>query len=186
LVPLQDPSVEIFGSVTAGVDDMGVADDTAAEDTAVEDTAVEDTAVEDPAVEDTAVEDTAVEDTAEDDTGAAVDTAGAADETAGATDDTTGAEDFVAAGAEEIDAAGAEDTGFVQSPNLAWHPTPQCADVEPQYPVLEQQCPNTDLLQLRVFQDCVPQRIAAPKLKALTLRNRRAVLANNGVVKRIV
>jgi hypothetical protein len=166
LVPLQDPSVEIFASVTGGVDDMGVADDTAVEDTAVEDTAVDDTG-------------------AADDTGTAVDTV-AADETAGATDDATGAEDLVAAGTEEIDATGAEDTGFVQSPNLAWHPTPQCADVEPQYPVLEQQCPNTDLLQLRVFQDCVPQRIAAPKLKALTLRNRRAVLASNGVVKRIV
>jgi hypothetical protein len=90
-------------------------------------------------------------------TGAADDATGAADDATSAADDTAGATDDFA-GDEEIDAAGAEEIDSVHSPNLAWHPTPQCADVEPQYPSLEQQFPNTDLLQVRVLQDCVPQR----------------------------
>ncbi|KAG9188830.1 hypothetical protein G6011_07535 [Alternaria panax] len=79
------------------------------------------------------------------------DTAGAADETAGTADDTSFVEDtasvFDAAGAEETITAGAEGTGDLQSPNLAWHPVPQCCGVEPQRPFLEQQFPQDEFLQ---------------------------------------
>jgi hypothetical protein len=34
--------------------------------------------------------------------------------------------------------------GVVHSPNAAWHPAPQYAVVEPQYPDPEQQLPNVD------------------------------------------
>lgn len=42
----------------------------------------------------------------------------------------------------------------VQSPKPAWHPCPQYAEDEPQYPLLEQQSPNAEFLHVRVFLDC--------------------------------
>jgi hypothetical protein len=102
---------------------------------------------------------------------------GAAD-AAGTADDTTSVFDD-AAGAEETITAGAEDTGDLQSPNLAWHPVPQCCGVEPQRPFLEQQLPQDEFLQVSVFQDCLPQRLEGLTRNALTLRNRRAGTANN-------
>lgn len=42
----------------------------------------------------------------------------------------------------------------VHSPKPAWQPFPQKAEDEPQYPLLEQQFPNTEFLQVRVFLDC--------------------------------
>jgi len=119
------------------------------------------------------------------------DTAGAADETAGTADDTTTIVDDtasvfdVAAGAEETMTAGAEDTGNLQSPNLAWHPVPQCCGVEPQRPFFEQQFPQDEFLQVSVFQDCLPQTLEVLTRNALTLRNRRAGTANN-IEERIV
>lgn len=66
----------------------------------------------------------------------------------------------------------------VQVPNPFWHPVPQCAAVEPQYPSLEQQCPNMECLQVRIFQVCRPQRAKLLIFKALTLRT-KAVVASN-------
>jgi hypothetical protein len=123
-------------------------------------------------------------------TGAA-DAAGTFDDTAGTADDTTSVvEDTAsvfddAAGAEKTITAGAEDTGDLQSPNLAWHPVPQCCGVEPQRPFLEQQFPQDEFLQVSVFQDCLPQTLEVLTRNALTLRNRRAGTANN-IEERIV
>jgi len=119
------------------------------------------------------------------------DTAGAADETAGTADDTTTIVDDtasvfdVAAGAEETMTAGAEGTGDLQSPNLPWHPVPQCCGVEPQRPFFEQQFPQDEFLQVSVFQDCLPQTLEVLTRNALTLRNRMAGTANN-IEERIV
>jgi len=129
--------------------------------------------------------------TFDDTVGATDDSTGAADETAGAADGTTSiVEDTAsvfddAAGAEETITTGAEDTGDLQSPNLAWHPVPQCCGVEPQRPLLEQQFPQDEFLQVSVFQDCLPQTLEVLTRNALTLRNRRAGTTNN-IEKRIV
>jgi hypothetical protein len=127
----------------------------------------------------------------DDTAGAADDSTGAADETAGTADGTTS---FVrdtasvfddAAGVLETITVGAEDTGDLQSPNLAWHPVPQYFAVEPQRPSLEQQFPHDEFLQVSVFQDCLPQTLEVLTRNALTLRNRRAGMANN-IEERIV
>lgn len=123
--------------------------------------------------------------------GAADDSTGAADETAGTADGTTSfVEDTAsvfddAAGVLETITVGAEDTGDLQSPNLAWHPVPQYFAVEPQRPSLEQQFPQDEFLQVSVFQDCLPQTLEVLTRNALTLRNRRAGMANN-IEERIV
>lgn len=65
-----------------------------------------------------------------------------------------------------------------QSPNPAWQPVPQYAEVEPQYPLLEQQFPKVDFLQVRVFWDCLPQRAVVLILRASAPRNGRAAMAN--------
>lgn len=122
--------------------------------------------------------------TFDDTAGAADDSMGAADETAGTADDTTSmVEDTAsvfddAAGAEVTITTGAEDTGILQSPNLAWHPVPQCCGVEPQRPFLEQQFPQDESLQVSVFQDCLPQILEVLTRNALTLRNRKVGTAN--------
>lgn len=67
----------------------------------------------------------------------------------------------------------------VQSPKPAWQPVPQYAEDEPQYPLLEQQFPNTEFLQVRVFLDCVPQRAVVLHLRASAPRNGRAAMANS-------
>ncbi|KAH3957549.1 hypothetical protein HBI56_217550 [Parastagonospora nodorum] len=121
---------------------------------------------------------------ADDSTGAAEETAGTADETTSIVEDTASVFDD-AAGAEETMTAGAEDTGDLQSPNLAWHPVPQCCGVEPQRPFLEQQFPQDEFLQVSVFQDCLPQILEVLTRNALTLRNRRAATAND-IEERIV
>jgi hypothetical protein len=41
----------------------------------------------------------------------------------------------------------------LQSPKPAWQPVPQYVGDEPQYPLLEQQFPNTEFLQLRLLLD---------------------------------
>ena len=122
--------------------------------------------------------------TFDDTAGAADDTAGTADDTAVIVEDTASVFDDVA-GAEETMTAGAEDTGTLQSPNLAWHPVPQCCGVEPQRPFFEQQFPQDEFLQVSVFQDCLPQTLEVLTRNALTLRNRRAGTANN-IEERIV
>ena len=121
---------------------------------------------------------------ADDSTGAADETAGTADDTASFVEDTASVFDD-AAGVVETIIEGAEDTGDLQSPNLAWHPVPQCCGVEPQRPFLEQQFPQDEFLQVSVFQDCLPQTLEVLTRNALTLRNRRAGTANN-IEERIV
>lgn len=78
----------------------------------------------------------------------------------------------------EEDVARAEEVDETQSPNLGWHPVPQNADDEPQLPLLEQQLPKTEFLQVSKFNDWIPQRPDALTLRALTLRN-RATMANS-------
>jgi hypothetical protein len=67
----------------------------------------------------------------------------------------------------------------VQSPKPAWQPFPQYAEDEPQHPLSEQQFPNAEPLQVRVFLDCVPQRAAVLHLRASAPRNGRAAMANS-------
>ena len=67
----------------------------------------------------------------------------------------------------------------VQSPKPAWQPVPQYAEDEPQYPLWEQQFPNAEFLQVRVFLDCVPQRAVVLVSRASTPRNGRAAMANS-------
>ena len=66
----------------------------------------------------------------------------------------------------------------LQSPNLDRHPVPQYADDLPQTPYLEQQFPNIEPLQVKRFRDSGPQIPIGVTLRALTLRNKRAVAAN--------
>ena len=67
----------------------------------------------------------------------------------------------------------------VQSPKPAWQPVPQYAEDEPQYPLWEQQFPNAEFLQVRVFLDCVPQRAVVLVSRASTPRNGRAAMASS-------
>ena len=74
---------------------------------------------------------------------------------------------------------------LLQVPKDDWHPVPQYFAVEPQRPSLEQQFPHDEFLQVSVFQDCLPQTLEVLTRNALTLRNRRAGMANN-IEERIV
>jgi archaellum component FlaD/FlaE len=81
----------------------------------------------------------------------------------------------------DVDETRTEVTDDVQSPNPVWHPAPQYADVEPQWPLLEQQFPNAEFLQVSVFQDCVPQRAVVLTLRACAGRRGRAAKASRRI-----
>lgn len=76
-------------------------------------------------------------------------------------------DDFTAVGMEDL-----------QSPKPAWQPVPQYVEDEPQRPLLEQQFPNTEFVQVRMFPDCIPQRPVKLRVRALAPRSGRAVMAN--------
>lgn len=67
----------------------------------------------------------------------------------------------------------------VQSPKPTWQPFPQYAEDAPQYPLLEQQSPNTESLQVRVYLDCLPQRAVVLRSRASAPRNGRAAMATS-------
>jgi hypothetical protein len=67
----------------------------------------------------------------------------------------------------------------VQSPKPAWQPFPQYAEDAPQYPLLEQQSPNAESLQVRVPLDCLPQRAVVLHLRASAPRNGRDAMATS-------
>lgn len=67
----------------------------------------------------------------------------------------------------------------VQSPKSAWQPFSGCVVDEPQYPLLKEQFPNAEALQLRLFLNCRPQRAVVLLLKASAPRNGRAAMVNS-------
>lgn len=71
------------------------------------------------------------------------------------------------------------ETNEVQSPKPAWQPFPGCAGDEPQYLLLEEQFPNAEDLQLRLFLNGRPQRAAVLLLRASAPRNGRAAMVNS-------
>lgn len=68
----------------------------------------------------------------------------------------------------------------LQSPKPTWQPVPQYSGPQPQYPLLEQQLPKIEFLQVSLLPDCVPQRavVLHLRLRASAPRNGRAVMAN--------
>jgi hypothetical protein len=77
-------------------------------------------------------------------------------------------------------------TEGVQLPKPAWQPVPQYAEDEPQRPLLEQQFPNIEYLQVRRFQDCTPQRPVTLGTRASAPRNGRAVMANRAAERIVI
>ncbi|KAI8936201.1 hypothetical protein NX059_006632 [Plenodomus lindquistii] len=71
------------------------------------------------------------------------------------------------------------ETDKVQSPKPFWQPVPQYAADAPHQPLVEQQFPNAESLQVRVFDDCVPQRPVVLRVRASAPRNGRAAMANS-------